>query len=232
MKKILLILISLSVALTIFAACDTHLTTSNVQIEEHEEQEALNVTLKIAPETSEEMLSATEAQALLIDWCEWNEVSYMPSIDKQVGEVKLYGFLVDYSGWGFESSAVQYCYAWVNSSTGVINFEEAGYSEAAGSNLYGNIPDSMFPIPMRDGAVISYDWFSPPEYVWGVTYVYNDKSVMGSYQAQLRDAGFVDRGTVQSVESLWQYERVDGSTVFTVEMYSGEKQFSMNMYVN
>ena len=55
---------------------------------------------------------------------------------------------------------------------------------------------------------------------------------MKSYQAQLKEVGFVNYGTVQSVESLWQYERENDGAVFTVEMYSEGETFSMNMYVN
>ena len=178
-------------------------------------------------------MSFDEAQALLTEWCEWNTISHMPDMDnKQEDIVRQYCFLVDYSERWSEWSAETYCYAWVDVSTGTIRFEEAGYSEAEGPNLYGNIPDSMFPIPMRDGAVIPYDAFAPPEYVWGVAYVYDDESVMESYQAQLRDAGFSGHEEVPSVDALWQYERSDDGAILIVEMYLGEGQFAMNMYVN
>lgn len=183
-------------------------------------------------EPAGDVLSLDEAQDLLINWCEWNEVSYMPEIDQQEKEVGLYGFLVEYADSDSEWSGATYCYAWVNPSTEAINFEEAGYLESDSPNLYANIPDVTFPTPMRNGMVIPYDWFSPPEYVWGVTYMYNDKSVMKSYQAQLEKAGFIDYGTVQSVESLWQYQQGNDGPTFTIEMYSEDKMFSMNMYIN
>ncbi|MCL2434370.1 MAG: hypothetical protein FWD16_07640, partial [Clostridia bacterium] len=91
-------------------------------------------------------------------------------------------------------------------------------------------PDSVYPVPTRSGKVIPYDAFTPPEYVWGVAYYFNDKTVMQAYQRQLRSAGFEDLGEVQSVESLWQLEK-DGN-VYSVEMYSEGEQFSMTMYVN
>lgn len=184
------------------------------------------------PEATGKVLSFTEAQDLLMNWSEWSEVSHMPDLDKQEEGIQLYGFLVDYSDTEAEWSGDTYCYAWVNSSTEVIHFEEAGYLGEDGPNLYTNIPDRMFPIPMRDGVAIPYDQFSPPDYVWGVAYTYEDKNVMKSYQAQLKEAGFVDHGTVQSVESMWQYQQGSDGPVFTVEMYSGEKMFTMNMYIN
>ena len=230
MKKRLLFIISFALTVAMLASCGNPPVIPMPQTPEPTEQATPEATGPTTPEPAGDILSVGEAQALLLDWCEWNEISYLPDMDKRDAGVEFYGFMVDYSGWGYVWPGNQYCYAWVNSSTGVIHFEEAGYTEATGSNLYGNIPDSMIPIPMRDGAIIPYDWFSPPEYVWGVTYIYDDKSVMETYQAQLRDVGFVDHGTVQSVESLWQYEQSDSGAVFTVEMYSDGGMFSMNMY--
>jgi len=247
MKKSLLLFVNLLLMVIIFTSCSKAPITPTVQTPEDTEQispepteqispeptEQISPepTEQISPEPTEDILSFDEAQDLLINWCEWNVVTYMPDMDKQEEGVQLYGFLVDYTDSGLEWSGETYCYAWVNSSTEMISFEEAGYLEANGPNLYANIPASIFPIPMRDGAVIPYDWFSPPDYVWGVAYMYEDKSVMESYQAQLKKAGFVDYGTVQSVESLWQYEQGDDEFKFTVEMYSEGDMFSMNMYV-
>ena len=179
-----------------------------------------------------EMLSVDEAEDLLSGWYDWDEISYMPDMDKEEDGSKLYGFLLDYSDSETQWSGETSCYAWVNSSTEVIHFEEAGYTEESGPNLYANIPDTTFPTPMRDGVVIAYEEFSPPDNVWGVAYTYEDKTVMDSYQAQLEEAGFVDLGTVQSVESLWQYQANDEGAIFTVEMYSEGETFAMNMYIN
>lgn len=224
MKKRLLLLFNVLLSLMLFTSCSSSPINPTVQTPEPTEQTTL--------EPTGETMSFDEAQNLLTDWCEWNEVSYMEDMDKQEEGVHLYSFLVDYSNSGVEWSGETYCYAWVNSSTGMINFEEAGYSEGASPNLYANIPNSTFPIPVRDGMVIPYDWFSPPDYVWGVTYMYEDKSVMESYQAQLKEVGFIDLGTVQSVESLWQYNQGTEGATFTVEMFSEGEMFSMNMYVN
>ena len=230
MKKRILFFISFALAMAILASCSNPPVTPTAQAPEPTEKATPETTEPTTPEPTGELLSVDEAQALLLDWCEWNEISYFPDMNKQEEGVQLYGFMVDYSGWGYVWPGVNYCYAWVSSSTGGVRFEEAGYSEATGLNLYGNIPDNMFPIPMRDGVVIPYDWFFPPEYVSGVGYIFKDKSVMEAYQAQLKDAGFLDCGTVQSVESLWQYEQSDGGAIFTVEMYSDGGMFSMNMY--
>ena len=75
-------------------------------------------------------MSFDEAQDLLIDWCDLNQVTYMPDKNKQEYGIKLYGFLVDYSDGRAEWLGDTYCYAWVNSFTKIINFEEAGYSES------------------------------------------------------------------------------------------------------
>ena len=188
--------------------------------------------LEKTPEATGEKLSAIDAEELLLDWYDWNNVFYISAMDKQEDGAVLYGFILDLFDTEGEFSENGYYYAWVNSSTEMINFEEAGYSEVDGPNLYANIPDSMFPIPMSDGQVIPYDWFSPPDYVWGVAYSYEDKSVMESYQAQLEEAGFINLGTVQSVDSLWQYEDSNNSAIYIVEMYNDGVTFTMNMYVN
>jgi hypothetical protein len=183
-------------------------------------------------------LSATEAKALLRErFGGHNRISYMPDMDKLEEGIQIYGFSVDYSASlePFGSPyPYSYAYAWVNSVTGITNFEEAGYTEAAGPNWYANIPDNMFPIPMLDGVIIPYNSFSPPYHEWDISiyYVYIDTSVMKSYQAQLRDAGFVDHGSVQSVDSLWRYDRGDDGATLIVEMFNGGEMFSMNMYVN
>lgn len=219
MKKKLL-LISMLLMLMVLTACNKSPVTPTVPTPEK------------TPEPTGKILSLSEAEEVLINWCEYHEISHMPELDKKDEKVQLYGFLVNYGSTESKWSGETYCYAWVNSSTELINFEEAGYSEETGTNFYANIPDSTFPTPMRDGVIIPYDWFSPPEYVWGVTYAYDDKSVMKTYQAQLKEAGFVDQGTVQSVESLWQYQEDNDGATFTVEMYSEDEQFSMIMYIN
>lgn len=229
MKKGILLFLNVLLMLMILTSCSKPAVTPTDKPPKDTEQ--------TKPKPVENILSLEEAQDLLINWCDLNEITYSPALDKEEDEIPLYGFLVDYFDNAFKYSGETYCYAWVNASTGKINFEEAGYLEANYSelgipNLYTNIPDNIFPVPLRDGIVIPYDWFSPPEYVSGVTYSYKDKSVMESYQAQLRDAGFSDLGTIQSVESLWQYTQEDDGTTFTVEMYRDGETFSMNMYIN
>lgn len=188
-------------------------------------------TVQAEPEPVANNLSLDEAQDLLFNFCELKDITYTPDIDKEE-RIFYYGFLIDYFDNVVGYSGATHCYALVNTSTGMISFEEAGYSGAGNSTLYSNIPDSMFPVPMRNGMVIPYDKFSPPDYVSGVTYSYFDKSVMETYQAQLIDAGFIDLGTVESVESLWQYTQENGGPTFTIEMYSEGEMFSMNMYIN
>ena len=177
--------------------------------------------------TTDPILTGSEATALLRErFGEHSVISRMPDMERYEDGVQLYGFSVDYSGIGREIPADAYVYVWVNSVTGWLDFEESG--------LYANIPDNMFPVPMRDGVVIPYDSFSPPyhESDIAICYGFTDVGVMELYKEQLRTAGFVDYGTVHSVESLWQFERSDTGATLIVEMNSEEELFSMNMYVN
>ena len=237
MKKGLLVLISL--ALTIFSSCSTipakptGQTHTGQVTPEPTGQLPPEPTEQVTPEPIKKVLSVSEAQALLIErFGEYSKISYMPDMDKQEDGVQHYCFSVDYSGMRPEIQTGAYAYAWVNSVTEGMGFEEAGYSESAGSNLYTNIPDNMFPIPMLDGVVIPYDRFWPPD-KWEITTIYRyvDTSVMESYQEQLRDAGFVDYGSVMMVESLWRYDRSDDGATLIVEMHK-EETFSMSMYVS
>ena len=105
--------------------------------------------------------------------------------------------------------------------------------EADDLDLYIDIPDSMFPIPMLDGVVIPYEWYAPPEEGYEVTsYVYEGESFMESYKEQLQDAGFVDNGSVGWIESLWRYEREEDGATLIVEMFHEDERFVINMYVN
>jgi len=150
--------------------------------------------------------------------------------DKQNKNVSIYSFIVDFSH-RFLSLGYHNAHAWVNSATGEIKFEEAGYSLITGRNYYANIPDSMFPIPMQNNIVIPYDQFNPPGHGWGISYVFSDITVMETYKEQLRNAGFAEYGRVMSIDWLWRHEReCDGATLI-VEMYLTE-QFVMNMFVN
>ena len=176
------------------------------------------------------VLSLEEAAGLIYyNFGPWNRVFHRPNLDKQAGEVRIHGFVVYYPLLGELAS---YAYAWVNSATWDINFEESGYSAEYGRNLYGNIPDNMFPIPMRDGAVIPYDRFVIPGFRFGLHYIFEDVSVMEIYMAQLRAAGFVYLGANPSVESLWRYEREKDGAFLDVEMFSGEQFILvMNFYI-
>ena len=163
------------------------------------------------------ILSAYEAQNLLKKRHNLHEVSYKPEMDEEEGGVQIYGFMVDYAAnmISATSAAYKYCYAWVNSVTRHVEFKEAG------PYLYSNIPNSTFPIPTRDGTVIPYAGFFPPAYIMGLTYLYNDKSVIQSYQAQLREAGFVDYGNVSAITSMWIYERAsDGERLYAEFRYN------------
>ncbi|MCL2434052.1 MAG: hypothetical protein FWD16_05990 [Clostridia bacterium] len=172
------------------------------------------------------LLTVEDAQGEISQFCEYYQVTYQPTLNKDVAGISYYGFHVDFSESFSTGTGDNYCYAFVNSITGDVVYEESGYA-APEPAVYTNLPDELFPVP--DAA---YDMFTPPEYVWGVAYYYNDKSVMQTYQAQLLAVGFEDLGEVQSVESLWQYTSEEDGTIYSVEMYSQGERFSMNMYIN
>jgi len=100
-------------------------------------------------------------------------------------------------------------------------------------DLYAGIPDYQFPIPMIDGTIIPYDRFFPPE-EWDIvtTYLFDGVSLMESYQAQLRESGFIDNGSVEWIESLWRFDREEDGASLTVEMFHEDDSFIIVMYVN
>jgi hypothetical protein len=185
------------------------------------------------PEHTEEILEVTgtilstdEAEVILNEKFEEDyKISYLPDINKYEEGILHYGFLLDYSDW--ESNIENaFVYVWINSATGETN-------SIMEKELYANIPDPMFPVPMLNGTVIPYDYYSPPGYAWSGGYVFSDKSVMEMYQAQLREAGFVEYGEAMSVDSLWLYERdTDGATLMVEFFYGDEGSFSICMSVS
>jgi hypothetical protein len=171
-----------------------------------------------------EILTADEAQQLLYRrFHEIHELTHMPDMDKWKDGVLLHGFIVDYSAQ-MPLRTLAHAYAWVNSVTREIRFEEAGYTEENGPNWYANIPDSMFPIPMRDGEIIPYDRFTPPTIMQDVTYDYEDLRIMEIYQAQLRDAGFGNYVSEWPTDSYWLYHREEDGTSFDVNMWITDEE--------
>ena len=101
------------------------------------------------------------------------------------------------------------------------------------ADLYADIPDKGFPVPMLNGAPAPYEYISLPEEGWEVTsYVYSGSSFMELYKEQLREAGFIDQGSVAHIESLWRYDRSSDGASLIVEMFHEESNFSISMYVN
>ncbi|MCL2041056.1 MAG: hypothetical protein FWG84_03330 [Bacteroidales bacterium] len=101
--------------------------------------------------------------------------------------------------------------------------------------FYVNIPDKIFPIPMRQGAVIPYDSFFLPEEGYAITgYVYDEgDGFKESYKLQLSKAGFVQvEDAPDWIESLWRYDRRSDGAKFFVELLYGEDTFMIQMYVN
>jgi len=107
-----------------------------------------------------------------------------------------------------------------------------GGSKAQNADLYAGMPDKMFPVPTVDGKVVPYDEFYPGEEGYEVTtYKFKGKSLMKSYQEQLREKGFVDYGSASYIESLWRYERSEDGATLVIEMFHEEDTFIINMYV-
>jgi hypothetical protein len=102
-------------------------------------------------------------------------------------------------------------------------------------DAYADLPDKDFPIPMIDGKIVPHDWMRPPEeHDVSTFYGYTGKDLMKSYQAQLREAGFLDQGNAGRVESLWIYERSEDGATLVVELgYNKEEKTTViGMYVN
>jgi|GEM_PF-4078174 len=176
-------------------------------------------------EDMEQIFSIADAYEQFNRMYEYYGITYRPEMDREEDGARIYNFIVDYSyGENSGSDVYTYCYAWVNSLTGALTFQEAGES------LYSNSPDTMLPLPMRNGALVPYDRFTPPEYICGISYSFLDISIMKTYQAQLREAGFTDHGTVMAIESYWTYERESDGKILCVELRTGGEGFSISMH--
>ena len=176
-------------------------------------------------ESTESIMSAADAQIIISEWLEGlHKISYMPDLNKEERDVLYYRFSVDYSGWVTSNSHKSIAYAWVNSVTGDVNFEEC--------YLYANIPDSRFPVPMRNGTIIPYDRYSPPDYTQNGTYGYNDRSVIEIYEAQLKEAGFHYYGQVLTGVFVWESGRYDDGYILWVEIREGDNRVSICLYIS
>ncbi|MCL2547215.1 MAG: hypothetical protein FWE06_08535 [Oscillospiraceae bacterium] len=138
-------------------------------------------------------------------------------LDRFINEFRDYAFMVTFSTRGI----TRYLIAWVDTGYGWVFLDE----EAV---LYTLIPDPVFPMPMRDGEQIPYDIivaFSIDEN-W-VSYGFDDFSVMALYEAQLREAGFVDHGRVDGgtrrADAMWTLDDNDAGEQFIVFFDRGEE---------
>jgi len=189
-------------------------------------------TPKPAPTPALSILEAEER--VRSNFGEHSIITHLPDMDRWVDEVFFYAFSVDYSAIGGAEYPLPdgiYLYAWVDASAtvGWVWFEEP--------SAYANIPDSMIPIPMRDGEILPYVAFSPPSRLSMSThYAFDDWRDMALYQEQLREAGFTDHGyatdesTGARFGSLWTYERSDVGARLIVGLSGGEG-FSITMRV-
>jgi len=165
------------------------------------------------------VLTVPEAETILSErFDRLHRITYLPEMDKQENGILHYGFSVDCT------EPIAFAYAWVNSVTGRMSFEE--------SEPYDNIPDSMFPIPMSNGEVIPYDYYVPPDHAWSGGYKFWDKDLLIIYQTQLRVAGFVDNGNVMSIASLWTYERDNDVLIVELLYDENEEGFTICPYVS
>ena len=110
-------------------------------------------------------------------------------------------------------------------------------AEVAAQDLYADLPDRDFPVPVTDGKAVSYKWTNPPAPEEGdisTTYGYAGKDLMKSYQEQLREAGFADHGSTGRVDALWTFERSEDGATLVVELGYNEEENEtvISMYVN
>lgn len=239
MKKYLIILTSLLTAVIMLAACIPYRAVSedHTKVKQSVPEPIMQSTpesvVQLTPEPTdqttiepvEEALTASEAQASLYERFGVNvSIVYTPEMDKQEDGVQLFCFSVDYSDMHEVIAFGSLVKVWVNSDNGVDSFEEP--------YLYANIPDYMFPIPMRDGSIVEYNRFTPPNQ-WDVTtsYSYTDMSVMELYKAQLAESGFEDLGSENWIDSIWRYFRSEDEVLLVAEMYC-EDRFTLVLYVN
>jgi len=95
---------------------------------------------------------------------------------------------------------------------------------------YSSIPDQKFPIPKRNGVVIPYDAFSPPEEGWSITsYIYEDDGFIDFYKKQLREAGFAEDTERQG---MWRFDRPQDGATLMVELVQENNQLVIQMYIN
>jgi hypothetical protein len=164
------------------------------------------------------------AEAFVKWWLADAVVTRLPELDRVEDDLSWYAFSADYSVFSLsEVPSGTYAYAFVNLDTNHISFEEP--------SLYANRPDDMFPIPMQNGTMIPYKWFSPPNaagQTWdGATkYVYDHDDIFIIYQEQLRAAGFTDHGSLENngvitIDSIWSYVREDNGMTLRADMISG-----------
>ncbi len=256
MKKLFFLFIILYIMLSMLVSCTNLYSASetNVAQEPRDEPVTTNMTSKfiiesestveITPKFEEDLQSVEDIKNYLHETFGegYIKLYYIPDMNKQKDGVLHYCFLIDYfdilynyqdlpSNAGINTTT--HTFAWVNSDKEFPEFQEADYTQVNGAKMYSNIPDNKYPIPMRDGKLVPYDRFSPPSlYNQPMGYVYYDLSFMEVYKQQLKEAGFVDHGTVMRVESLWTYERESDGATLLVEIFSSDNGFSISMYVN
>lgn len=168
-----------------------------------------------------------EAKARLFDYIpESYEITYLPNFTREKNLENHYCFLLEYSSV-LEIDNKIYAYAFVSDNMEQVLFKEGGQCEPKIDSLYGNMPDEYFPIPTIDGSIVEYEGFEPPGY-FGTYYWFKDEKTIEVYKTLLKEKGFVDYGTVQSVESLWVYERDEDNATLIVEING----VSVSLYVN
>ena len=202
-------------------------TTEPEKPQEPDPSETENTTEPSEPATqepTEEILTPEDAQILLNKYFVGRyKTSYLPANNRQDEDTLYYRFSIEitYISAPIENTVA---YAWVNSVTGELEFEERYF--------YANVPDSMMPIPMRNGVVVPYDYYTPPNHAWCGGYHFLNMSMLDVYKEQLREAGFFDRGQVMSIDSMWSYNRKEDKIHLDVELRYRENGFVISMNVS
>jgi len=179
------------------------------------------------PKTEESILSVSEAEtSLRYGWFgEHGRITYIPEMNRQEDGAILYAFSIDYSTQHMNEAHDNYgfAYAWVNSLTRYTVFEEP--------EMYHNVIDCRFPLPMLEEEVIPYDYFVPNAAWFEGAYWYVGTITIESYQSQLRESCFTEIETNEHGAIVWNLvDWEDGMTLF-VHLSPNEELFGITMYI-
>jgi len=179
------------------------------------------------PKTEENILSVSEAEtSLRYSWFgEHGIITHIPEMNRRADGVTLYAFSVDYSNQHMHEAHDNYgfAYAWVNSLTRHTVFTEP--------EMYHNVTDCRFPLPMLEGEIVPYNYFVPNAAWFEGAYWYEGTVTIESYQMQLSVSGFKEIGIDEHGSIVWIFvSHEDGMTLF-VHLTPYEELLGITMYI-